>query len=101
METSYWLRLRLRDQWACGKAGLPRAGGIASWPARALLSGAGTGAGHGFILSVIRVGCAVAAPRARLPPAPAALPPGGSAVSVSGSGSAGSRSAAGTDVLPP
>ncbi|CAO2605596.1 Bifunctional methylenetetrahydrofolate dehydrogenase/cyclohydrolase, mitochondrial, partial [Lemmus lemmus] len=64
-------------------AGLLRAGGIASWPARALLSGAGTGAGtgsgHGFILSVIHMGCAVAAPCARLPPPPAALSPGGSA----------------------
>lgn len=97
METTYWLRLRLRDQWARWKAGLPRARGIASWPARALLSGAGTGAGHGFILSVILVGCAVAAPRARLPPPPAALPPGVSAVSVAGSGIA----VCGVDRCPP
>lgn len=38
METSYWLLRRLRGQWACGEAGLPWARGIASWPARALLS---------------------------------------------------------------
>lgn len=38
METSYWLLRRLKGQWASGEAGLPWAGGIASWPARALLS---------------------------------------------------------------
>lgn len=74
--------------------------GIASWPARALLSGAVTGAGHGFSFLVVRAGCAVVAPHARLPPPPTALPPGGSAVSVSGSGSVGLRSAVWTDILP-
>lgn len=74
--------------------------GIASWPARALLSGAGTGAGHGFSFLVVCVGCAVVASHAGLPPPPTALPPGCSAVSVSGSETVGLRSTAWTDILP-
>lgn len=63
MKTSYWLLCRLKGQWECGEAGLPWAGGIASWPARALLSRRGHWRGTWLQLPCPRWLCGCCAPR--------------------------------------